>query len=161
MNEAATRNNSVLATSAEVAGLLVLAALLALAASWFLPYAPPPPVELAGPGITPVGMETAQSLHAKGVMFIDARSREEFQAGHVPGARWAPAEGEVPAAAGDAPVVVYGEAGDMSQALPLAERLLKAGRKTVYLFMEGVEGWRAAGLALEAGPPGAGAAGKK
>jgi rhodanese-related sulfurtransferase len=93
-------------------------------------------------------------------IFLDARSNDEFEAGHVQGAFHVPVEewtdlydDLAPWIEGQ-PIVIYASPEQVSRADDLARALASrghAGRLSVYVG--GIAEWRAAGLPVEAGPP--------
>jgi|GEM_PF-2444296 len=132
---------------------LVYLPLLALAAagvSFFLnppppPAPPPPPGPVVGEtlsGLQPVGVAQALELHRSGVQFLDARAEADYTAGHISGARLLSRE---PLDGDDVPVVVYGQGPDLEAVLAAAEPLVKDRSSPVYVLLEGLDGWLAAG----------------
>lgn len=126
------------------------------------PIATPSPVELE------LDITVAQShdLFQKGATFIDARSRADYEAGHVAGAFHIPVEAfagnAVPEAAkffdGHGPVVVYCTGGDCHASHDVVIRLqdlgtnLGLGFAQCYVLKDGYPAWQAAGHPIEAGP---------
>ena len=95
-----------------------------------------------------------------GVVFIDARSPDEFAMGHIPGARSLPQEtmyGDLDAAAkalgltAEDRLMVY--CGNLlcDKSKELAEALRTAGYPYVTVVTDGYEGWTAAGGPTEGG----------
>jgi rhodanese-related sulfurtransferase len=132
---------------------------------------PPKPGE---PGWTPTTKEAlkakpghltlaeALDLHTFQVAtFLDARSREEFAAGHITGAHLAPLsafrQGRPPAVlatlAKDAPIVVYCGGGDCEASEDVQLILQSAGHVQVFILHDGFPGWRAAGYPVQVGEP--------
>lgn len=115
--------------------------------------------EAAAKGLEPMTPgEAAAFLGADDYLFIDARTPEEFAAGHVSGAVSLPSEaifGDMDAATKDIPkdatLIVY--CGDIAcgKSKELAESLKAAGFTKVVTMPEGMEGWLAAGHKTEAG----------
>lgn len=76
-------------------------------------------------------------------VFIDTRDAEQFEAGHIPGARhieWR----EVPARLGELPssgmVIFYCNTGTLSSQATFAARLM--GAENVLVLQSGISGWR-------------------
>lgn len=101
---------------------------------------------------------------ARAAVIVDARPREEYEAGHVPGAVCLPYEeaGFDPETLerfdpGGKPVIVYCGGGACELSTNLALRLVEAGKKKVLVFLGGWTAWEAAGYPVERGPAPAGA----
>lgn len=90
---------------------------------------------------------------------IDARTRAEFDAGHIPGA-WNIELPQVsdkkdsidPALARFKTLIVYGNDPGSGTARAMAKRLMRAGAKGVKMFAGGMAEWRGAGLKVEVTP---------
>ncbi len=100
---------------------------------------------------------------ARAAVIVDARPRDEYEAGHIPGALCLPYEeaGFDPEALerfdpGGKPVIVYCGGGACELSTNLALRLVEAGKKRVLVFMGGWTSWEAAGYPVERGPEAAG-----
>jgi rhodanese-related sulfurtransferase len=101
-----------------------------------------------------VGLREAEDLYgSSGAVFIDARTADEFKAGHIPGARSLPVESAragLPEAILALPragtLCVYCEGGDCLSSLALAEVLSRAGFTDVRVMTGGWAEWRRAGL---------------
>lgn len=114
--------------------------------------------ERAYPGAVLISLAEAEDLFAAGqAVFVDARSVEEFQAGHIMGALNMPyeetrkAEPEPFAAAlppGKTPVV-YCSGGDCQTSLALAKIFAEQGVGGTRVFQGGWAEWSAAGLPTE------------
>ena len=108
----------------------------------------------------PVDLPALRLLLEKGAVPIDARSRDLFRRGHLPGARsfplgkadrWMAAfHREFPPAT---PLVVYCSGGGCPDAFDLAARLLKEGYRDVRVFEGGFPAWRDAGLPVAGRAP--------
>ncbi len=90
------------------------------------------------------------------VVFVDARDRESYAAGHIPGAILMPYEEFVPEQAealetGGRPVVTYCDGGACELSLNLAWDLLAAGHRRVLVFAGGFPEWKAAGYPVALG----------
>lgn len=137
-------------TWGQMAGLLILGGLLAL--GWrFIgpePVAPPPALKPAEPaGLNPVGIDRVMELHGQGVLFLDLRPADVFEAGHIPGAKlYATGRKQ----AGEL-VVLYGGPADFNAALTKGQNLIDQGFKWAFVFLEGWDGWQAAGLPVQGG----------
>ncbi len=111
------------------------------------------------PGIRYITLAEAEDLFSHGqeaALFIDSRSREEYAAGHIPGAlslaleehAGGLAEGEV-AAPVEKPIVVYCEGGDCATSTAMAKWISARGFQDVRIFSGGFAEWAAAGLPVE------------
>ena len=115
--------------------------------------------EAAAKGLEPMTPgEAAAFLGADGYLFIDARTPEEFAAGHVAGAKNLPFEaifGDMDAATKDTPkdatLIVYCSDIGCGKSKDMAESLKAAGFTRTVTMPEGMEGWLAAGYKTEAG----------
>lgn len=100
---------------------------------------------------------------AEGLLFIDSRGRDDFAAGHIPGALSVPLEriqrsrktasGSEGAGTLDFPgaqtLVVYCEGGDCQTSISLAKIIHDKGYKDIRIFTGGWAEWHAAGLPEE------------
>jgi rhodanese-related sulfurtransferase len=78
--------------------------------------------------------------------FVDARTPEEFEAGHIPGAvniDWRAFPGQVADVPGDM-IVVYCNSGTLSAQAAFAARLM--GHEHVVMLQGGLEGWQRDGV---------------
>ena len=87
-----------------------------------------------------------------GTAILDARAREQFDAGHIPGAMHVPLQsvsrtGPNPRLDAFASFLVYGETPADGRSIALTKRLIKLGKR-VSLLEEGVATWRNRGLPL-------------
>lgn len=126
---------------------------------------PPPRAEVCGDTATSsaavhwMDLEVARTLQgAPGVLFVDARSEEEYQSGHISGAFHAPMDAGVVDDAtiarlrGADRVVTYCDASDeCARSMRLATLLVEAGFRDVHVLTGGFGAWTAAGLPSEAG----------
>ena len=102
---------------------------------------------------------TVKVLHAAdAAVFIDARSPEEFAAGHIPGAVSLPFDlvYEDPTLleqleTGDRPIVTYCDGSECDLAENLAFVLIDAGHRKVLVYEGGTLAWTAAGENLSTG----------
>lgn len=130
---------------------LLLAALLACTTSW---------ADDAAPAAAPVPVTSADSIAAPAAagdarpVLLDVRTREEFTAGHVPGAINIPVQelesrlGEI-SPLHDKPLVVYCRSGHRAG---IALQLLASKGYTKISHLEGdMQGWTAAGRPVETG----------
>lgn len=113
-------------------------------------------------GLPPITLEEALALHESGAgAFIDARSLDEYEAGHVPGAFPLTMDdfssGRPPRIvqdlSEDTPIVVYCEGGDCHISGQVAQMLILQGFADVRILREGWPGWDEAGYPEETGPP--------
>lgn len=115
-----------------------------------------PYVEISG--------EAAAWLHARGVLFLDARRTRDYVEGHVTGARSFPVweaevvkervealvgEGRVP----NLPVVLYCSGGDCEDSHMLAQTLFGAGFENLLVYRDGFPDWARRGGAVATGGP--------
>jgi hydroxyacylglutathione hydrolase len=95
--------------------------------------------------------QVAEQLRQDAVMLVDVRSRAEWDAGHVAGARHIPL-GELAGRLGEVPtsgsVIIQCHTG--SRAAIAASLLQRLGRTNVVRFEGGYSAWRAAGHPVEA-----------
>ena len=98
--------------------------------------------------------EAHEGFQTKGSLFIDARSPELFNQGHIPGARnlpWAEVI-QNPGAISDLPqdtvIVVYDD-GQKVSAMNLAIFLISLGHKSTRILDGGWIGWKEAGFPTE------------
>lgn len=108
----------------------------------------------------PIGLEELRGLLPENALLIDARHRDSYRRGHLPGARnlpWGDAGKLLPALRDEVSpqttLVVYCSGYGCEDSFLLAERLLRDGYRDVRVFEGGVPAWRAAGLPLEGDRP--------
>lgn len=108
----------------------------------------------------PVELDEVRGLQGDAALLIDARSREAFAEGHLPGARSLPrGEFEQLAAALQAevpfttPLIVYCSGYDCNDSFLLAEQLIAAGYRQVRVYEGGFPEWRDAGMPVEGAQP--------
>lgn len=102
---------------------------------------------------------TAKKFHDAGAaLFVDARSREEYEEGHIPGARHLSADAAVedPSLAArletnGRPIITYCSSVDCNMARDLAFALIEGGHRKVLVYTAGVAGWQAEGQPLVPG----------
>lgn len=108
-----------------------------------------------------IGLEAVKQLFDAGAaVFIDARGREEFDAGHIRGALSMPFD-EVTAEpermenlmTGGMPIVAYCGGGLCEDSLGLAWELLAAGQTRVVVYVGGFAEWMERGYPVADGPP--------
>ncbi|MGB7296158.1 MAG: rhodanese-like domain-containing protein [Candidatus Aminicenantales bacterium] len=123
-------------------------------------------------GIRFITLAEAEDLFARKIqagdkiIFLDSRSREDFAAGHIPGALNVPvaelkeksdgAPGEALSEALSFPkdyvLVVYCEGGDCQTSVTLARLIHERGFGDIRILSGGWEEWTAAGLPVEGSP---------
>lgn len=102
--------------------------------------------------LTPAGL--TQLVNRENALLIDVSSLQDFEKGHVPGARnvqmsqFDPENKEL-AAIKDRPVAIYCKTGNTSA--QAAARLVKAGFQQVFWLGGGLASWREANLPLAKG----------
>lgn len=111
-------------------------------------------------GARPILVREAARLYEQGrAAFLDARPTGRFALGQIDGALPVPAD-QWPEISEDVlpwiegrRIVVYGDAGEINAVDDLAGSVLSGGipRDSVFIFMGGIEGWRAAGLPVREG----------
>jgi len=100
-----------------------------------------------------------KALHdADAAVFLDARSAEEYAAGHIPGAISMPFDDvfKKPELAKNLddkgkPIVTYCDGGDCELSKDLAFSLIDSGHKKVVFFKDGLPGWKSAGNPVSTG----------
>ncbi|MEN9309782.1 MAG: hypothetical protein RL173_3714 [Fibrobacterota bacterium] len=108
-------------------------------------------------GITPIQLDTAKLLlEDPKVLFVDARPRNVWKRGRIPGAINFPEEvsdslmqGFRDTVALDRPLVVYCDGEECRSSDLLSKKLSQVGYKYVYLFFGGWVQWRDAGERTE------------
>lgn len=115
----------------------------------------PPIPDLAQPIQMQLGA-VKKYFDAGAAVFIDARPKEEYDAGHIPGALNLPYDQAVtdPARlesfdAGGKPIVVYCGGGTCELSMNLAWAMIQSGQKKLLVFMGGIPEWEGAGYPLE------------
>jgi len=105
------------------------------------------------------GLAIVRQLHEAGSgLFLDARSAEEYAAGHIAGAVSLPFDDVfkdprrlAQIEDGGRPIVTYCGGGDCDLSRNLAMSLIDAGRRRVVVFTGGLPEWKNAGLAVHTG----------
>ena len=125
---------------------------------YFTPRPEPAPAPLEGTGPVPFDpmpprLDDVRHQLKDGALPVDARSRQSYDQGHLPGAYSLPLArvdslldsfcSQVPV---DLPLVVYCSGKDCPDAFDLAKRLIAEGYRTVWVFGGGFSAWRVAGL---------------
>ena len=109
-----------------------------------------------------IGGDAAVWLHARGVLFLDARRSRDYAQGHVAGSRSFPVwESEVlrervealvaEGRDGSIPVVLYCSGGDCEDSHMLAQTLFGAGFENLLVYRDGFPDWVRRGGAVGAG----------
>jgi rhodanese-related sulfurtransferase len=118
----------------------------------------PPPAQPAALPAGHITIPQAKALADQGARFVDARSRDDFQKGHIPGAmrllQSAFAQGDPPALAmflRSETIIVYCNGGKCDESEAVARMLNLSGYKTVYVMHDGFPGWQAAGHPTQTG----------
>lgn len=111
------------------------------------------------PGPLPLGlMQVKELFDSREALIIDARDRSAYRAGHIRAARSLPL-GEADSLLAtfartiprDRMLVVYCNGYDCHDSMALAEKLIAAGFRQVYVFEGGYPEWRDAGYPLAKG----------
>lgn len=131
------------------------------AVPWVIDFAAMDRREALRKGLETVDAQAARiMLGRQGVVFIDARTPEEFASGHVPGAKSLPQEAmydDLDAAVkklgltSDERLMVYCGGVLCDKSKELAEALRTDGYRYVTVVSDGFEGWLAAGGPTESG----------
>jgi rhodanese-related sulfurtransferase len=110
-----------------------------------------------------ITLDDALALQQMGAMFVDARDRAEFEAGHIDGAFWLPAKlfyessgrPEALNFVGDTNtiLVIYCGGGACDASHNTARLLQEVGYKRTHVLTEGYPAWVARGLATNTGKP--------
>jgi len=164
-------------TTIQVLVLFLLAALAGAATNWLRPtgalpwvfdrrlLAPPAPVTPPG-GQAPADIPLAEILAASGAQgqpgvprLIDARHREAYEKGHIPGATNVPAallpvapQFLLMRAPPDQPVILYCTGGDCDESNRVWEQLRALQYQRVRIFHGGWAAWEKSGHPIERGP---------
>ncbi len=132
------------------------------------PVTPPPvspdvPISVNVPPPLPFELTIAQSLElfGKGAPFVDARRRDEYEAGHVQNAYWMPADllttGARPEALDfltpEQPIVIYCGGGECDASKNVAALLQQGGFSQLHVMTDGYPGWTSAGHPVGTGKP--------
>lgn len=128
---------------------------------FFTPHPEPAPAPLESTGPVPLypipaSLDAVRHLLKDGALPVDARSRQNYDQGHLPGAYSLPLArvdslldafcSQVPV---DLPLVVYCSGKDCPDGFDLAKRLITEGYRTVWVFGGGFAAWHAAGLPVQ------------
>ncbi|MCH8870078.1 MAG: sulfurtransferase, partial [Chloroflexi bacterium] len=114
----------------------------------------------ADDGVRPLDVAGLQALMGRAktetIYLVDVRSREEYEAGHIPGFRWVPG-GQAVQRTDEVAVVknatVVFACDGRARATQTASFYRQMGIQDVYVLQGGTAAWQAAGLALESGRP--------
>ena len=112
------------------------------------------PVKVAG--ASTIGTLTAKILFDKGFIFIDVRRTEDFNNGHIPGAKHLAVNGESFTAENlsaivkkDQAVVFYCNGVSCKGSSIASEKAVAWGWSKVLYYREGLPQWKEAGLVIE------------
>ena len=100
-------------------------------------------------GATNIDVNTAKSLHERGVKFFDARSSNRWKQSHIPGAINLRLNYLMELLDKDEEAVFYCGEIDCKLSANASAYALTQGYERVYYFPEGLPGWKAAGYPLE------------
>ena len=114
----------------------------------------------ADDGVRPLDVAGLQALMGRAktetIYLVDIRSREEYEAGHIPGFRWVPG-GQAVQRTDEVAVVknatVVFACDGRARATQTASFYRQMGIQDVYVLQGGTAAWQAAGLALESDRP--------
>jgi len=101
--------------------------------------------------------KTARQIYDSGAaLFVDARSRENYEDGHIPGAVSLPVgqfdeqiDSFLSKHAPEQPIVTYCSGRSCEDSHNLAQILLESGFVNVRVFIDGLPGWEAEGYPVE------------
>ncbi|TAK28437.1 MAG: rhodanese-like domain-containing protein [Myxococcaceae bacterium] len=99
--------------------------------------------------------ELAGLIERGGVTVIDNNSRDTFERGHIPGARWIAYDAITAAALPTdraARVVFYCHNEQCTACHTAARQAMALGYSNVFILPAGIVGWTSAGRAVETGP---------
>ncbi len=108
-------------------------------------------------GATTISADMAKALHDRGVPFVDVRTKDLFEAAHIPGATHLELFSTfdepnlLKAAAKDKEVVIYCAGPGCKRSSKACTKAVSWGFEKVYYFRGGFPAWRAAGLPTD--PP--------
>lgn len=117
------------------------------------------PVPPTATGPLPLGlMQVKELFDTREGLFIDARDRSAYRAGHIRGAHSLPlgdADALIPALLHTTPrdhlLVIYCNGYDCHDSMALADKLIVAGYRQVFVFEGGYPEWRDAGYPTATG----------
>jgi len=99
-----------------------------------------------------IEVEDAKSLADKGALIVDVRSPSSYSKEHIKGAVNIPLEeldkrlSEIPR---DRPVILYCGSRECKASYYASRKLAAAGYTNIYRFVDGLKGWKEAGLPTE------------
>ncbi len=146
-------------TLAGAAGIVLVSVILALAVNTALPggvpvLTPPP----SPPGEPLDFVKVWEAFDGRDAVFIDARTADEYEYGHIPGAinvPWLDRDRHLPALRREIPpdrkIIVYCDGEECQASNNLSAWLKDRGWKRVYVFKEGYPSWLAAGMEFTKG----------
>lgn len=116
-------------------------------------------VEASEASLPRIGIDEASEAFAQSdALFVDARDREAFDAGHIPGAvnlPWEEAQYDdsliLKAVPKDTPVITYCDGSDCESSILLGGAMAGLGYRDVKVFFGGWVEWEEAGFPVEEG----------
>ncbi|MBX3617462.1 rhodanese-like domain-containing protein [Nitrosomonas sp.] len=110
-------------------------------------------------GARTIGTETAKLLLDKEYYFIDVRGREDFNAGHIPGAFHLPVKSDfneqnlIAIAEKAQPLVIYCNGISCLGSSAATTKAVEWGWINIFYYREGIPGWRQHGYPLHTSTP--------
>jgi rhodanese-related sulfurtransferase len=106
--------------------------------SWTRPLGRGVGPQVTQAGLVPIDLATMKTLVGS-VRILDARTKEDFALGRLPGAVWWTPDGPLPPR--DKPIVVYCANEFCEYSLEAGVKLKAAGYPNVAVFVDGYEAW--------------------
>jgi ArsR family transcriptional regulator len=121
--------------------------------SWTRPLGRGVTDQVAAAGLVPVDLAAVRSLlQDRSTVFVDARRREQYAIGRLPGALntpWNEVEGTTLRLPQGKNYVLYCDNEFCESALRLGEHLKKEGHRNIAVFVDGYEAWWNAGGSVD------------
>jgi rhodanese-related sulfurtransferase len=124
------------------------------------PFRHPAAAVTTAPEIRKISLEQAQQVVGSGIPILDARSQEDFLAGHIPGAVSLPyydmgsyLDRVLPLLSTNQPVMIYCSEASCADAELLARSIFDLGYSNLLVFKGGFKAWVTAGLTIEREAP--------